>query len=150
MLLKYPYLIDNACLEWNKSHLALDPSHKVHNASDKYLTMRNFVTEMCTHVHISVTKWCNGGTEPVHSGIIHCCRGPGGAWWLVSWPVSSVWLFTLLTPPLNVAAQNPIHDQTSSLQYITCILLSSSLSLHSSSASVCHILPNRGHHIRYD
>ena len=34
------------------------PSHKSHNASDKYPTMHHFVTEMCTHVHISVTKGC--------------------------------------------------------------------------------------------
>ena len=32
----------------------IDPSHK----SDKYRTMHRFVTEMCTHVHISVTEWC--------------------------------------------------------------------------------------------
>ena len=29
-----------------------------HDASDKYPAMHNFVTEMCTRVHISVTKWC--------------------------------------------------------------------------------------------
>ena len=38
--------------------LILDPSHKSHNASEKYPTMHLFVTEMCTRVHISVTKWC--------------------------------------------------------------------------------------------
>ena len=36
----------------------IDPSHKSHNALDKYPTMHQFVTEMCTHVHIPVTKWC--------------------------------------------------------------------------------------------
>ena len=36
----------------------LDPSHKSQNASMPYPTMHHFVTEMCTHVHISVTKWC--------------------------------------------------------------------------------------------
>ena len=35
-----------------------DPFHKSHNALGGYLTMDHFVTEMCTHVHISVTKWC--------------------------------------------------------------------------------------------
>ena len=35
-----------------------DPSHKSHNASDNYPTVHHFVTEMCTRVHISVTKWC--------------------------------------------------------------------------------------------
>ena len=40
------------------SKYAIDPSHKSHNASDKYPTMHHIVTEMCTHVHISVTKWC--------------------------------------------------------------------------------------------
>ena len=36
----------------------IDPFHKSQNASDKYHTMHHFVTEMCTHVHISVTKCC--------------------------------------------------------------------------------------------
>ena len=36
----------------------LDPSHKSHNAPYKYPTMHHFVTEMCTQVHISVTKRC--------------------------------------------------------------------------------------------
>ena len=35
-----------------------NPSRKSHNALDKYPTIHYFVTEMCTHVHISVTKWC--------------------------------------------------------------------------------------------
>ena len=34
----------------------IDPSHKSHNAWDNYPIMHHFVTEMCTHVHISVTK----------------------------------------------------------------------------------------------
>ena len=32
--------------------------HKSHNATVPYPTMHHFVTEMCTSVHISVTKWC--------------------------------------------------------------------------------------------
>ena len=36
----------------------IQPSHKSHYASDKSPTMHHFVTEMCTQVHISVTKWC--------------------------------------------------------------------------------------------
>ena len=35
----------------------IDSSHNSHNALDKYPTMHHFVTEMCTCVHISVTKW---------------------------------------------------------------------------------------------
>ena len=35
----------------------IDPSHKSYNASDRYPTMPHFVAEMCTPVHISVTKW---------------------------------------------------------------------------------------------
>ena len=35
-----------------------DPYHKSQNASVAYPTMHYFVTEMCTHVHISVTKCC--------------------------------------------------------------------------------------------
>ena len=31
---------------------------KSHNAPVPYPTMHHFVTEMCTYVHISVTKWC--------------------------------------------------------------------------------------------
>ena len=38
-------------LKW-KCHIhEMDPSHKSHNASDKY-------PEMCTYVHVSVKKWC--------------------------------------------------------------------------------------------
>ena len=35
----------------------IDPIHQSHNASEKYPRMHHFVTEMCTYVHISVTKW---------------------------------------------------------------------------------------------
>ena len=38
--------------------IVIDLSKKSHNALDKYPMMHYFVTEMCTHVHISVTKWC--------------------------------------------------------------------------------------------
>ena len=35
----------------------LDLLHKSHNAPVSYHKMHHFVTENCTHVHISVTKW---------------------------------------------------------------------------------------------
>ena len=35
-----------------------DPFHKPHNALDKYSTTHHFVTKMCAHKHISVSKWC--------------------------------------------------------------------------------------------
>ena len=55
-------------LQTHKRHIsthdiAICPSHKSHNAPDKYPTMDHFVTEMYTHVHISVTKWCILGYE---------------------------------------------------------------------------------------
>ena len=37
---------------------AIDLVHKSHNAIVAYPRMQHFVTEMCTCVHISVTKWC--------------------------------------------------------------------------------------------
>ena len=37
----------------------IDQSHKAHNALGKDPAMHRFVTEMCTHVHISVLKWYN-------------------------------------------------------------------------------------------
>ena len=40
------------------SQLSLHLLHKSHNAPVPYPTIQHFVTEMCTHVHISVTKWC--------------------------------------------------------------------------------------------
>ena len=43
--------------------MPINPPHKSHNAPDKYPTMRHFVAEMCTCVHISVTKWCIVGYE---------------------------------------------------------------------------------------
>ena len=36
----------------------IDLSHKSHNAPILYPTMHHFVTETCTCVHVSVTKWC--------------------------------------------------------------------------------------------
>ena len=39
-------------------NIAIDPSHKSNNVLDKYPTMHQYVTEMYTCVHISVTKWC--------------------------------------------------------------------------------------------
>ena len=41
----------------------IDLLHKSHNASVSYPTMHHLVTEMCTYVHISVTKWCIVGYE---------------------------------------------------------------------------------------
>ena len=41
-----------------REHRSIDPSHKSQNASLPYPIMQHFVTEMCTCVHISVTKWC--------------------------------------------------------------------------------------------
>ena len=38
--------------------MAMDLSHKPHNPLSKYPTIHDFVTEMCTHAHISITKWC--------------------------------------------------------------------------------------------
>ena len=38
--------------------IAINLLHKSHNAPVPYPTMHHFVTEMCTCVHISVTKWC--------------------------------------------------------------------------------------------
>ena len=35
----------------------IDPTYKSHNAYVPYPTMPHFVTEMCTFVQISVTKW---------------------------------------------------------------------------------------------
>ena len=57
---------------WNsgsKQSLQIDLSHKSHNALDKYPTMHHCVTEMCTFVHISVTKWCIMGYL---SNLMHC------------------------------------------------------------------------------
>ena len=42
----------------NPPDLIIDLLLKSHNASNSYPTMHHFVTEMCTCVHISVTKWC--------------------------------------------------------------------------------------------
>ena len=45
---------------------SIDPSHESHNAPLPYPTMHHVVTEMCTCVHISVTKWCIVGY------LMHC------------------------------------------------------------------------------
>ena len=38
--------------------IPVNMSYESHNASSPYPTMHHFVAEMCTCVHISVTKWC--------------------------------------------------------------------------------------------
>ena len=47
---------------YKKRHYArynwIDLIHKSHNAIVSYPRMQHFVTEICTCVHISVTKWC--------------------------------------------------------------------------------------------
>ena len=43
---------------WGISFYGIDPSYKSHDASYIYPTMHHFVTEIWTHVLISVTKWC--------------------------------------------------------------------------------------------
>ena len=40
---------------------AIDLSHTFYNALVPYPTRHHCVTELCTSVHISVTKWCIGG-----------------------------------------------------------------------------------------
>ena len=48
-------------VELNKAEgqaLVIVQSHKSRNASVLHPTMQHFVTEMCTCVHISVSKWC--------------------------------------------------------------------------------------------
>ena len=44
-------------LKYRARYLRIDLLHKFHNAPVPYSTMHHFVTEMCTCVHISVTKW---------------------------------------------------------------------------------------------
>ena len=49
--------LENVCGQ-NRRMVGIGPSHISYNALDKYPMMHHFVTEMCTHVHISVTEWC--------------------------------------------------------------------------------------------
>ena len=57
MRVHFPYR-KFACF-WNFTEVSsIDPSNKHQNAWDKYPIMHHFVTEMCTHVHISATKCC--------------------------------------------------------------------------------------------
>ena len=46
---------------WTNSRVAIDPSHKSHNALEKYSMMHHFVTEMCTFLLQNVAFWdsCN-------------------------------------------------------------------------------------------
>ena len=45
-------------LSWPQCVDPIGELHQSHNASVTYPTMHHFVTEKCTYVHISVTKWC--------------------------------------------------------------------------------------------
>ena len=52
-----PYIYIH-CTSELSPYRPIDPYHQSHNASEKYPRMHHFVTEMCTHVHISVTECC--------------------------------------------------------------------------------------------
>ena len=54
-----------------KSSTAIDQSYKSQHALDTYPTMHHYVTEMCTHVHISVTKLCIVIWDLCIMGIVH-------------------------------------------------------------------------------
>ena len=45
----------------------IDLTHKSHNAPVPYLIIQYFITEMCTCVHISVTKLCSVGHHLSHA-----------------------------------------------------------------------------------
>ena len=69
----------------------IDPSHKSHNALNKYPIMHYFVTEMCTHVYISVTKWCIVG------------YGNGALWICATCLLACVlWTAVLLAQPVCI------------------------------------------------
>ena len=66
----------------DKLNLSL-PLSLSHNVLDNYPTIPNFVTEMCTHVHISFTKWCivgNGTSVFSGMGLVHCGICATGLW----------------------------------------------------------------------
>ena len=86
----------------------IDPSYKTHNASDKYPTRYHFVTEVCTRVHISVTKWC----------IVR--YGTGAMWdlWAGSIGASAGMMLTYLSRYISVSASGAwFNIKMSSYQY---------------------------------
>ena len=88
--------------------LPIDPSQKLHNASVEYVTMHHFATEMCTHVHISVIKWC-----------------------IVGYGIDALWDFEmgLFTPFLNQGVYTKFSGRLSEepfpwlIQKFPCILI---------------------------
>ena len=51
--------LDGCKTSWHQTDTApIDLLHKSHNAPVQHPTVHHVVTEMCTHVHISVTTWC--------------------------------------------------------------------------------------------
>ena len=45
-------------MNWKFYFITIDTAHRSHNVSDRCPTVHLFVTEMCTHMDISVTKLC--------------------------------------------------------------------------------------------
>ena len=61
--------------------------YKSHNAPVPYPIMHHFVTEMCTCVHISVTKWCIVGFCLTHCGVCEIgLLGQCPGWWCPGCP----------------------------------------------------------------
>ena len=94
---------DNADVIKN-SHLPMDPFYKSHDALDKYPIMHHCVTEMCTHVHISATKWCIVG------------YGTGALWDLCDSSIDSPYkgLQYLERPNVNTSSNQRYSSITSS------------------------------------
>ena len=72
----YFYFIELSTMFTTK-FVAIDLLHKCHNVPVPYPTMHHLVTEMCTCVHISVTKWCivgyGTGTLCVYISVTKWC-----------------------------------------------------------------------------
>ena len=88
--------------EWCSNAFLMDMFCKSHNASVSYPTMQHFVTEMCTFVHISVTKWCIVGY--LSDALWHLWDGSI----VVMLSCTQCYIFICVIPSDNVIVENNI------------------------------------------
>ena len=108
--------------------MQIDQSHKPHNASVPYPIMHHFVTEMCTCVHISVTKWCilgylSDALWNLWDGSIVCRQGCATLGIIIG-PWKERWKFPPVTSahnPLRLRQPQPISKPTNYKNVMTAI-----------------------------
>ena len=108
---------------WLSLGFKINPSHKSHDESNKYPTMCQFVTEMWTCAHISVTKYGTGALWDLLHSFFYCSLvTPYGILVNIGNGLSPLGAKPLREPMLTYCLL-PIGSNTSAFKNILCDIL---------------------------